>query len=73
MVPGGAFDTTDRTLSAAWVRFASTGDPNGGTLPNRPAYDVGSDPYLEFGDSIRVGQGYRTAYLDFVERFLTKP
>jgi carboxylesterase type B len=76
-IPRSAFDATDRTLSAemadAWVRFASTGDPNGGTLPNWPAYDVGSDPYLEFGDSIRVGKGYRTTYLDFVERFLTKP
>lgn len=75
-VQRGAFDATDRTLSAAmsdaWVRFASTGDPNGGSLPHWPAYD-GSDPYLEFGDTIRVGQGYRTTYLDFVERFLTKP
>jgi carboxylesterase type B len=76
-IPRGAFDATDGTLSAAmadaWVRFASTGDPNGGTLPHWPAYDAGSDPYLEFGDSIRVGRGYRTPYLDFVEHFLTKP
>jgi carboxylesterase type B len=76
-IPRGAFDATDGMLSAAmadaWVRFASTGDPNGGTLPYWPAYDGGSDPYLEFGDNIRVGQGYRTAYLYLVERFLTKP
>ena len=76
-VPRGAFDATDHAVSAAmadaWVRFASTGDPNGGTLPHWPAYDGGSDPYLEFGDDVRIGQGYRTGYLDFVERFLTKP
>ena len=75
-VPRDAFDVTDHKLSEAmadaWVRFASTGDPNGGTLPYWPAYNGDSDPYLEFGDRIRIGQGYRTTYLDFVERFLTK-
>ena len=41
-------------MADAWVRFASTGDPNGGTLPHGPAYDGGSDPYLEFGYRYRV-------------------
>ena len=75
-VPRGPFDDTDRALSTAmsdaWVRFAKTGDPNGGTLPHWPAYDGATDPYLEFGDTIRAGQGYRTPYLDFVEQFLSR-
>lgn len=73
-VPRGTMNAADQKLSDAmmdaWVRFASTGDPNGGSLPTWPRYDAKSDPYLEFGDSIKVGQGYRTKYLDFVQEFL---
>ncbi|WP_158817823.1 carboxylesterase/lipase family protein [Methylocapsa sp. S129] len=74
-VPRGKMNAADRQLSdammEAWVRFAATGDPNGGNLPRWPAYDAVSDPYLEFGDAIAVGHNYRTPYLDFVQGFLT--
>jgi carboxylesterase type B len=55
------FDSTDYALSNAMsdagVRFAATGDPNGGTLPHWPAYDGAADPYRKFGDSVRIGRG----------------
>jgi para-nitrobenzyl esterase len=67
-------DGTDSRLSEtmmnAWVRFARTGDPNGDGL-QWPAYDAKKDPYLEFGDTVKVGYGYRTQYLDFVGEFLS--
>ena len=54
-------DSTDAALSqamhAAWLRFAKTGDPNGGTLPNWPAYTSKNDAHLEFGDEIKTGRG----------------
>jgi para-nitrobenzyl esterase len=68
-------NAADRELSDAimnyWVHFAQTGDPNGLELPRWPAYDAAADPYLELGDSIKIGHNYRTPYLDFVQRFLT--
>jgi para-nitrobenzyl esterase len=54
----GAADTPmANTISGYWVRFAKTGDPNGGRAPGRPAYTVGSDALLDFtnaGPKIRV-------------------
>jgi para-nitrobenzyl esterase len=58
LVPG--FDDTDRSLSGAmtacWVRFAATGDPNGKPAagPVWPAYDAKTDPYMEFGDTVKA-------------------
>ncbi|HXQ09818.1 MAG TPA: carboxylesterase family protein [Caulobacteraceae bacterium] len=36
------------TMSAYWVAFAKTGDPNGGGRPAWPHYDAGKDRLLEF-------------------------
>jgi para-nitrobenzyl esterase len=40
----------DRTLasemSSSWVRFATTGDPNGGGLPLWPAYEAGQEAVM---------------------------
>jgi len=64
------FDTTDEKISQemmnAWVRFAETGNPNGGSV-RLPQYDATSDSYIEFGDEIRPASGLRTAKLDFLE------
>jgi len=36
-------------IHAAWVRFASTGDPNGGDLPDWPRYDTRTRAVMDFG------------------------
>ena len=62
----------DRRLSGPMVGagIAARGDPNSGGLPRWPAYDAKTGPYLEFGDWIAAGQGYRTTCLDFVQGLL---
>lgn len=64
-----AYDQTDRDLakamSAAWVRFATTGDPNGPGLPAWTAYTATADPYLEFGSTIKPGAKLRSKEVDF--------
>jgi carboxylesterase type B len=70
------FDTIDEAVSSAmqdaWVRFAATGNPNGGRLPNWPKYDETADPYFEFGDTLRTGVGLRRTNIDFLDRFFAK-
>ena len=55
------FEPEDRDLSAAmtayWVQFAKTGDPNRPDLPKWPAYDAHGDLHLEFGDRVQTGNG----------------
>ena len=57
-------------MSAAWVRFAITGDPNGGRLPSWPRYTSGKEEFLEFGDTIRAGSGIRPEFCDIYEKLL---
>jgi para-nitrobenzyl esterase len=49
-------------MSSSWVRFAVTGDPNGGDLPAWPTYDRGSGSFLELGDEIQAGSDYRAEH-----------
>ncbi len=74
-VPRAPMNAADRQLSdammGAWVRFAQTGDPNGGELPTWPRFDANTDSYLNFGDEIKVGHAYRVPYLDFVHGFFS--
>ena len=51
-------------MSAAWVRFATTGDPNGAGLAKWPAYSQAADTYMEFGDAIEVKSHLRIKELD---------
>jgi para-nitrobenzyl esterase len=55
------------TMSAAWVRFAATGDPNGGDLPSWPLYDSESEEFLEFGDTVAAGSGVRSGYCEIFD------
>jgi para-nitrobenzyl esterase len=57
-------------LSGAWVRFAASGDPNGGKLPKWSAYDATAEPYLELGDTIRPRQGLLKAECDFFDDYM---
>ena len=68
----GNFDGQDEAVSkamvGAWVNFAKTGSPNNHDLPAWPVYAAPTYPYLEYGDVIAVGSGYRDAQIDFFER-----
>ena len=67
------YDATDHALSDtmadAWVRFAATGDPNGGGLPAWPVYSPEGHPTMVFGDTTEVGPHPATHQLDFVDEF----
>jgi para-nitrobenzyl esterase len=43
-----------KEIHGAWVRFAETGDPNGGGLPAWPHHDPATRPTMDFDTSIRV-------------------
>ena len=64
-------DATDQALSetmmGAWVRFATTGDPNGGGL-TWPAYDPAKDNYVVFDATVGQGAQWRKTEMDFFER-----
>jgi para-nitrobenzyl esterase len=53
------WEAIDRQLSdvmaSYWVRFATTGNPNGPDLPEWPAYDEQSRHVKEFGSRVSVG------------------
>jgi para-nitrobenzyl esterase len=70
--PPGPLEAVDRqvadAITGAWVRFAATGDPNGGGLPQWPAYNRSAGSYLEFGNQIRVGQHLRTPASDLFQQ-----
>ena len=50
-------------MSAYWVRFAATGNPNGPDLPEWPAYDEQSRQVKEFGSRVGAGPGLAAAPL----------
>ena len=66
------FEEIDRTVSgamaAAWVRFAKTGNPNGGELPQWPAYRSPDYRLLDFGDTVTVRSNARSPEIDFFQR-----
>jgi para-nitrobenzyl esterase len=69
----GTFAPRERALSdallAAWVRFATCGDPNGPGLDGWAPYDPLRDNDVRIGVPPAPGAGWRRAPLDFVERF----
>ena len=66
------FEEIDRTVSGAmadaWVRFAKTGDPNGGGLPQWPAYRSPDYRLLDFGDAVTVRSNARSPEVEFFQR-----
>ena len=74
--PPAVYNDDDRrlaeTMADAWVRFARTGTPNGGTLPVWPRYRASDDAFMEFGDTVRAGTGFRNEALDFAARMQAK-
>jgi carboxylesterase type B len=72
----GVYNGDDRrlaeTMADAWVRFAKTGTPNGGTLPVWPRYRASDDAFMEFGNTVQAGTGFRNEALDFAGRMQAK-
>lgn len=66
------FNDDDRRLAdamaGAWVRFAKTGDPNGGRLPQWPTYGSPGYRLMTFGDEIGVASNATTPVVDFFSR-----
>jgi para-nitrobenzyl esterase len=66
------FEDLDRTVSRAmadaWVRFATTGNPNGGELPSWPPYRSPDYRLMDFGDAARVRSNARSPEVDFFQQ-----
>jgi para-nitrobenzyl esterase len=60
-----------KTISAYWLQFAATGDPNRDGLPTWPPYETETDHHLELGDEIKVGQGLQRELIDLFTEILT--
>ena len=56
-------------MAAAWLRFAGSGDPNGGDLPRWPAATPSGDEIMEFGPLTRATSGWRATSLDFLDTY----
>lgn len=55
-------------MSAYWVQFAKTGDPNKPGLIAWPAYDAVKDCHLEFGETIKIGRNLRKEACDLADQ-----
>jgi para-nitrobenzyl esterase len=53
-------------LSATWVAFAKTGDPNNPSIPNWPAYDPQRRATMVFDTEMRVVDDYRGDYVRMI-------
>ena len=74
---GFAYSDRDRRLADAmssyWVNFVATGNPNGKGLPTWTPYDLHTEPFMEFGTSIKSGRHLLKAPLDFLDKALARP
>ncbi len=68
-----SWEQTDHDLAALmssyWINFATTGDPNGDSLPHWPAYTTAADEALELGDQVRVLTGLKREGLDVLDAY----
>jgi para-nitrobenzyl esterase len=53
------------TIEGYWTRFATTGDPNGGSDPNWPAYATAGDTNINLDTAITVDSGLEKSSCDF--------
>jgi len=69
---GARYDDTDLglagTMSAYWVQFATTGNPNREGLPAWPAYSLDKDAVLILGDEVKVETGLFKDACDLMDR-----
>ena len=55
---GAEVQALSKAIMNYWTRFAATGDPNGGSEPQWPAFKAGSDVYQELNTTISTQSGY---------------
>ena len=55
-------------MSSYWTNFVKRGDPNGHGLPTWTPYNLESEPYLDFGDTVQERAHLLKAQLDFQEK-----
>ena len=53
----------------AWIRFATTGNPNGGVIKDWPIYDLVSEKVFVFNTQFEILNGPRNAELNFISNF----
>ncbi len=76
LLPSAGRTAYDSTLAEAmsdyWTAFATSGDPNAGSIANRwprwPVYDPATDAYLELGLQIAPKQALRRAAYDSLDQ-----
>lgn len=66
----GAWDfKLSEIVSAYWINFARTGDPNGKGLPKWPAYTSADQAVTGFGDAVTAGTLPNKAGLEFFKAY----
>ena len=56
------------TVAGYWLRFAATGDPNGGGATTWPTYAAAADPYLTLDSTPAAAAGYHALRCDAWDR-----
>ncbi len=64
--PSAADLALSEALQGYWLRFAATGDPNGGGAPAWPAYDAVTDPHLVLDTTVAAANGVRAGRCDAI-------
>ena len=57
-----------RAMAGAWVQFAKTGNPNGASLPQWPAYAAPEYRVLEYGNVITIRSNADRPSVDFFQQ-----
>ena len=68
LAPTDADRRFSEIIAETWVRFARTGNPNGGSLPDWPAFTRENEAYLELGATLRAGERLRMPQMDLIEK-----
>ena len=66
--PGPSDEALSQLMSDAWVRFATTFDPNGPGLEPWQPFTVSNEAYMEFGDTVAARTSLRMKKVDLIRR-----
>ena len=67
-VPTEADRKFSAMLAETWVRFARNGDPNGGSLPEWPAFTAENEAYMELGPTLQGGDHLRMQQIELIAK-----